>query len=189
MKGLIEIDIPDAKKFIPKFIHDEIKILSYNNEKLIEVYNYFNKCFDFYLILSKKEEVKSNYLKEKDYFETLNYFETVRNNISYLKNSFYNSEQNYIDDLLKINQIIKDKFENYNDEISNEMIDNIKEEEMKKNLNKNMNIIEKIEKQFLFKKNPEEVKKNRIESALGIVKEERPIFNYLGKILKKKKIE
>ena len=189
MKGLIQIDIPDAKKFIPKFIHDEIKILSYNNDLLIEVYNYFNKCFDFYVLLSKKEEVKSNYLKEKDYFEALNYFETARNNISYLNNSFYNSEQNYIDDLLTINQIIKDKYESYNDEISNEMIDNIKEEEIKKNLNKKMDIIEKIEKQCLFKKNPEKEKKNRIESALGIMKEERPIINYLGKILKRKKIE
>jgi hypothetical protein len=192
MLRLIDIEIPNHNLFKKKFILNEIDNLSYNNKLLFIIFNYFDKSFEFYKEISKKEEIKNNYLKEKEYFEVMNYFSKSRNNILYLINLFNNSEKNYIKDLLTINQIIKDKKEIYNDandDISKEIIDNIKEEENKINMKKNCDIIDKIEQQFIFGRNPENGTKNRIDSALGTLKEESPKFDHLGNIRKEKKIK
>ena len=196
MLNLIKIEIPNEDKFLPKFIKDEIENLVNNNKLLVEVNKYFNKCFDFYLIISRENGGKNNYLKEKEYFEALNYLEKARFNILYLNNSFYNAENNYIEDLSTINKIIKNKViiknniinMNNKEDLNNEIYENVKEEEEKKKaLKKNFSVIEKIENQFMFRRGLVDEKKFRIESALGIIKQKRPLYNYLGKIIKNEK--
>lgn len=199
MIKLINIHIPHDDKLLPRFIKDEIINLIYNNNLLKEVNTYFNESFEFYLILCSEEGGKNNILKEKDFFEVLNYLKNIRYNILYLINMFYNAENNYKNDLSTINKIINNKIiiknniidiNNKND-INNEIYENVQiEEEKKKNLKKNNSIIEKIERQFMFKNSLENEKKTRIESALGIYKEKKIMHNYLGKIIKnEKKIE
>ena len=191
MPRIIEIEIPNPHLFKQKYIYNEIENVSNNNKLLFHIYNYFIKSFEFYLEISKKEELKNNYLKEKEYYQVLNYFNKIRSNILYLIHSFNNSEQIYIKDLMAINQMIKDKNENYNDlneELSKEMIKDLKEEEKKININKNIDVIEKIGQQFFFGRN-KKLKIHRINSALDIKKEEKPIFDYLGNIRKLKKIK
>ena len=199
MIKLINIHIPHDDKLLPRFIKDEIINLIYNNNLLKEVNTYFNESFEFYLILCNEEGGKNNILKEKDFFEVLNYLKNIRYNILYLINMFYNAENNYKNDLSTINKIINNKviiknniidINNKND-INNEIYENVQiEEEKKKNLKKNNSIIEKIERQFMFKNSLENEKKTRIESALGIYKEKKVMHNYLGKIIKnEKKIE
>lgn len=199
MIKLINIHIPHDDKLLPRFIKDEIINLIYNNNLLKEVNTYFNESFEFYLILCSEEGGKNNILKEKDFFEVLNYLKNIRYNILYLINMFYNAENNYKNDLSTINKIINNKviiknniidINNKND-INNEIYENVQiEEEKKKNLKKNNSIIEKIERQFMFKNSLENEKKTRIESALGIYKEKKVMHNYLGKIIKnEKKIE
>ena len=109
---------------------------------------------------------------------------------------FYNSEQNFRNDLSTINKFINNKNViknniidlNNKDDINKEIIENVKiEEEKKKNLLKNNNIIEKIEKQFMFKNTQEKDKKIKIENALGIFKQKKSLYNYLGKIIKNEK--
>ena len=191
MLDLIKIKIPNEDKFLPKFIENEISTLISNNSLLKEVNIYFNKSFEVYLILSKEKYAKNNYLKEKEYFQTFNYFEKLRYNIMYLNNSFYNAETNYNEDISAINKLINSKNQienniinsNNNDDINNELY----KEELKKTMKKNNNLIEKIENQFILRKNPDDIKRYRIESALGILKEKKPQYNYLGHILKNQK--
>lgn len=193
---LIKIDIPNEEHFLPKIIEDEINNLINNNNLLTEVNKYFNVCFEFYLIISSEEEGKNNFLKEKEFFGVLNHFEKIRYNILYLINMFYNSEQNFRNDLSTINKFINNKAViknniidlNKKDDINNEIIENVKkEEEKKKNLLKHYNIIDKIEKQFMFKNTLEKDKKIKIENALGIFKQKKSLHNYLGKIIKNEK--
>ena len=194
MLRLIKIDIPNEEHFLPKIIEDEINNLINNNNLLTEVNKYFNACFEFYLIISGEEEGKNNFLREKQFFEVLNHFEKIRYNILYLINMFYNSEQNFRNDLSTINKFINNKNViknniidlNNKDDINNEIIEK-KEKEKKKNLLKNNNIIEKIEKQFMFKNTLEKDKKIKIENALGIFKQKKSLYNYLGKIIKNEK--
>ena len=199
MLNLIKIEVPNEDKFLPKFIENEIDNLINNNNLLLEVNKYFNKCFEFYLIISREEGGKNNYLKEKEYFEALNYLQKARFSILYLNNSFYNAENNYSEDLSTINKIIKNKVIiknniidiNNKEDLNNEIYENVKEEEEKKKvLKENRSVIEKIENQFMFRRGLEDEKKFRIESALGVVKLKKPIYNYLGKMIKnEKKIE
>ena len=197
MLDLIKIKIPNEDKLLPKFIENEITTLINNNHLLIEVNNYFKKCFEFYLIISKKEEGQNNYLLEKEYFQALYYFEKLRSNILYLNNSFHNAEINYCDDLFTINKFIKNKnviknniisINNNDNDANKEIYDKVKKvEEIKRKMKKSSSVIEKIGNQFMFIKEPEELKKLRIESALDIIKEKKPQYNYLGKILKNRK--
>ena len=45
MLYLIKINIPNEDKLLPKFIENEITTLINNNHLLVEVNNYFKKCF------------------------------------------------------------------------------------------------------------------------------------------------
>ena len=50
------LHIPDRKKFKEKYIFDETSCLIYNHNLLNEVYEYFQNCFEVYLILIKEVE-------------------------------------------------------------------------------------------------------------------------------------
>ena len=193
MLKLIKVKMPNEDKLLPKFVENEVSNVTNNNHLLIEISEYFNTCFEFYLGISWEDEGKDNYLKEKEYFEALNFFERARHNIISLNNSIYNAENNYNDDLLSINKIINNKILIKNNliqdnDIDNNIFENIQsQEENTKNMKKNNTVVEKIQKQFRFRRNKEEEKIYRIESALGIFKEKKKQYNYLGKIIKNEK--
>ena len=195
MLSLEKIKIPSKKNFISDYIMDENITVKNNNYLLTEVTNYFNKSFDFYLMLSKKEsEVADVKFTQKTFYKIIKYIKTARYNIIYLINSFNNSKKKILEDLT----IIK-KFLIRNNNLN--IINNIKAKEdeasfskkifknvllLENEKSKNLDIIEKIEEQFYFKRDDEAQKKRQIESALDIDKR-KEIYNHLGKIVVKKR--
>ena len=146
-----------------------------NNFLLAEVINYFNKTFDFYLILSEKEnDVQELKLNQQNFMKIIQYIKTARYNIIYLNNSFLNSKKKFLDDLIIIKKFLmrnKVKGDGQNNKKNTES----KISEFSKNIlgnalllekenNKNISAIEKIEKQFLFGKDEETQKKKKIEN-------------------------
>jgi hypothetical protein len=120
----------------------------------------------------------------------IKYIKIARYNLIYLNNSYINSKKKYLNDLIIIkNFLIRNNDINNNNKenissFSKKIIENVLLVEKEKN--KNMNIIEKIENQFLFKRNDEAQKIKRIENVLDIDKT-KPICDHLGNNLIKKK--
>ena len=73
------------------------------------------------------------------------------------------------------------------DKNMNELYDSIKQSEYLKK-NKNINVLDRIKDQLIFKRGEEQEKKYKIDRVLG-AKDTRTISNYLGKIVNNKKNE
>ena len=146
IKKFRNIIIPDNEKFIEKYVFDESENLIYNCNLLTEVSDFFNSCFEVYLILiNEVEEMNLNF---QNFTNILSSFEKARYNMIYIVNSAINT----------INIYNRDK--NFIDKISNKM-------GIKKRAIQNRLITNKIMNQFMFKKNPERQKKLMINSCLS----------------------
>ena len=189
--NLEKIKIPSQKKFISDYITDENDTVKNNNHLLTEVINYFNKCAEFYLMLSKKENESADVkFTQKIFFKIIKYIKTARYNIIYLINSFNNSKKKFLDDLTIIKKFLirnnnLNEINNINTteseiSFSKKLFNNFLLLENEKN--KNIDAIEKIEEQFIYKREDEAQKIKQIEDALDIHKR-KPIYNHLGKIV------
>ena len=146
IKKFRNIIIPDNEKFIEKYVFDENENLIYNCNLLTEVSDFFNSCFEVYLILiNEVEEMNLNF---ENFTNILSAFEKARYNMIYIVNSATNTINIYNRDM------------NFIDKISNKM--GIKKREIQNRL-----ITNKIMNQFMFKKNPERQKKIMINSCLS----------------------
>ena len=146
IKKFRNIIIPDNEKFIEKYVFDEYENLIYNCNLLTEVSDFFNSCFEVYLILiNEVEEMNLNF---ENFTNILSSFEKARYNMIYIINSATNTINIYNRDM------------NFIDKISNKM--GIKKREIQNRL-----ITNKIMNQFMFKKNPERQKKIMINSCLS----------------------
>ena len=194
MLGLIKIKIPDEEKFRAKYISNEVDTLNKNNYLLAEMIYYFNKCFEFYIVLSeKKDDVPELKINQQNFLKIIKYIQKARYNIIYLNNSYSNSKKKLLDDLIIIKKFLRrnenkakgvKKKEDKLAKFSKNILDNALLLEKEKN--KNTNTIEKIENQFLFEKDEETQKKKKIDNALDINRR-KTIRNYLGKIYGEKK--
>ena len=185
MINIVEIKIPNHKKFISDYITDENETVKNNNLLLSEVIAYFNQCVEFYMILSKKEnETFDLKFTQYNFFKIVKYIKIARYNLIFLNNSYINSKKKFLDDLTLIKKFL---IRNNSNDIKNvtnistfakKILGNnlLKENEK----NKNINAIEKIEKQFNFELSEENKKKKRIDTALEI-NQRKSIYNYLGK--------
>ena len=195
--NLEKIKIPSSKKFISDYITDENATVKSNNYLLSEVMGYFNKTSEFFLMLSKKEnEAADVKFSQKDFFKIIKYIKSARYNIIYLINSFNNSKKTFVEDLTIIKKfLIRNNNININKNIATEKEENNFSKKIFKNVvllekerDKNIDVIEKIEEQFYFKRNDEAQKKRLIENALDIDKR-KPIKDHLGNlVLKKRKL-
>ena len=195
--NLEKIKIPSSKKFISDYITDENITAKSNNYLLSEVMGYFNKTSGFFLMLSKKEnEAADVKFSQKDFFKIIKYIKSARYNIIYLINSFNNSKKTFVEDLTIIKKfLIRNNNININKNIATEKEENNFSKKIFKNVvllekerDKNIDVIEKIEEQFYFKRNDEAQKKRQIEIALDIDKR-KPIKDHLGNlVLKKRKL-
>ena len=107
------LNMPDKNKFKDKYIFDEVSCLYYNNNLLTEVTEYFQNCFEVYLILVK--EVDNMSLKPKNFHNALSAFEKARFDISFACNIAENALMNYNKDISiihKLNRVdmIKNKY-------------------------------------------------------------------------------
>ena len=192
MNDLIKLQIPHEKKFRMKYINSEIDTVMKNNFLLAEVINYFNKSVEFFLILSKKEnEAPELKLNQNNFLKIINYIKTARYNIIYLNNSFSNSKKKFLDDLIIIKNFLMrtgdGKNKNSEDKISKfskNILGNVLLLENEKS--KNISAIEKIERQFFFKKDEVTQKKKKIDIALDIHKT-KIIKDHLGRVYTNKK--
>ena len=142
--------MPHKEKFEDKYIFDEVENLFYNNNLLSEVLEFFQNCFEVYLLLIN--EVDDMSLKPKNFCNIMASFEKARYNICYCVNSSENALTNYNIDLRSINIF------NKNLGIVNNTIEK--------------NVHDKMMNQFIFKKNAERQRKLRIEACLNYRKDE-----------------
>ena len=161
------ISIPEKEKFEDKYIFDEVENLFYNNNLLTEVLEFFQNCFEVYLLLIN--EVDDMSLKPQNFNNIMTAFEKARYNICYCVNSSNNALTNYNKDLRSINKF------NKNLGIVNTTLEK--------------NVYDKMMNQFYFKKNAERQRKLRIEACLNYKKdEEENELIFTGRSDKSKKI-
>lgn len=139
------LNIPDKNKFKDKYIFDEISCLYYNNNLLSEVSEYFQNCFEVYLILVK--EVDDMSLKPKNFNNALSAFEKARYDISYACNLAENAMEDYSKDVGIINKLNRI--------------------EMIKNKLNNTGFSNKLRNQYSLKQNNDRQKRLRIEACLS----------------------
>jgi hypothetical protein len=144
------INVPKKEKFEDKYIFDEVENLFYNNNLLSEVLEFFQNCFEVYLLLIN--EVDDMSLKPKNFNNIMTAFEKARYNMCYCVNSSENALTNYNKDLRSINKFNKNL--------------GIVNNTLEKNVN------DKMMNQFYFKKNAERQRKLRIEACLNYKKDE-----------------
>ena len=161
------ISIPEKEKFEDRYIFDEVENLFYNNNLLSEVLEFFQNCFEVYLLLIN--EVDDMSLKPKNFNNIMTAFEKARYNICYCANSSNNALTNYNKDLRSINKF------NKNLGIVNSSLEK--------------NAYDKMMNQFYFKKNAERQRKIRIEACLNYKKdEEENELIFTGRSNKSKRI-
>ena len=163
------IKIPDNNKFVEKYVFDEFDNLKYNCDLLKEVSDFFNSCFDAYLILIN--EVDDMNLNFENFNNIISSFEKARYNMIYVINAATNAIKYY------------DKDMNFINKFNNKM--GIKKKIIQRNMLSN-----KIMNQFMFKKNPERQKKLMIDSCLSEVKredKEKQEINFSSYFNKKRK--
>ena len=146
------LNMPDKNKFKDKYIFDEVSCLYYNNNLLTEVTEYFQNCFEVYLILVK--EVDNMSLKPKNFNNALSAFEKARYNMSNVVSSSENGIKNYENDLKMVDKILKNEHK----------------EPMFKVRHKNLT--DKLRGQFIFKKNDERQRIIRITNTLKLRKDD-----------------
>ena len=145
------ISVPSKEKFEDKYIFDEVENLLYNNNLLSEVLEFFQNCFEVYLLLIN--EVEDMTLKPNNFNNVITSFEKARYNICYVINSSENAISNYNKDIRSINKFNKGLG------IINKDFDKLK-------------LSDKIMNQFIFKKNAERQRKLRIDACLNYRKDE-----------------
>ena len=163
------IRIPNSNKFEEKYVFDEYDNLKYNCNLLNEVFEFFNSCFEVYLILINEVDDMNISFQKLD--NILSSFEKARYNMIYVINTSSNAIKYYEKDMNFIN-----KFDH-------KLGINEKKNQRKLLTNKLMN-------QFFFKKNPERQKKLMIESCLSEHNRddsEKKAMNFLTNFRKKKK--
>ena len=161
------ISVPPKEKFEDKYIFDEVENLFYNNNLLSEVLEFFQNCFEVYLLLIN--EVDDMSLKPQNFNNIMTAFEKARYNICYCVNSSNNALTNYNKDIRSINKF------NKNLGIVNSSLEK--------------NAYDKMMNQFYFKKNAERQRKIRIEACLNYKKdEEENELIFTGKSDKSKRI-
>ena len=161
------INVPAKEKFEDNYIFDEVENLLYNNNLLSEVIEFFQNCFEVYLLLIN--EVDDMSLKPKNFSNIMTAFEKARYNICYCTISSENALNNYNKDLRSINKF------NKNLGIVNTTLEK--------------NAYDKMMNQFYFKKNAERQRKLRIEACLNYKKdEEENELIFTGRSDKSKKI-
>jgi hypothetical protein len=161
------INVPAKEKFEDNYIFDEVENLLYNNNLLSEVIEFFQNCFEVYLLLIN--EVDDMSLKPKNFSNIMTAFEKARYNICYCTISSENALSNYNKDLRSINKF------NKNLGIVNSTLEK--------------NVYDKMMNQFYFKKNAERQRKLRIEACLNYKKdEEENELIFTGRSDKSKKI-
>ena len=151
IKKFENISIPKKENFEEKYIFDEVENLYFNNNLLSEVLEFFQNCFEVYLLLIN--EVDDMTLKPKNYNNVLTSFEKARYNICYVINSSENAINNYNKDVRAINKFNK----------SLGILNNAFEKS---------HLTDKLMNQFLFKKNAERQRKLRIDACLNYRKDE-----------------
>ena len=162
------INIPNKEKFEEQYVFDEVENLFYNNNLLTEVLEFFQNCFEVYLLLIN--EVDEMNLKPQNFNNVMSSFEKARYNICYVSNSSENALANYNRDLISINKF------NKNLGIKNDSVE--------------QNVYDKMMNQFIFKKNSERQRKIRIDECLNHRKnEEENELIFTGKSHKNKKIK
>lgn len=185
MINIIKIKIPNHKKFISDYITDETETVKNNNILLSEVISYFNKCHEFYMLLSNKEnETFDLKFTQYNFFKIIKYIKIARYNLIFLNNSYINSKKKFLDDLTIIKKFL---IRNNNNDIKNVTnISTFAKKILGNNLllenekNKNINVMEKIERQFIFELSDEKKQKKRIDTALEL-NQKKTIYNHLGK--------
>ena len=188
-------NIPDKKNFLDDYVINEIITLKNNNILLTKVVNYFNKSSEVYFILSEqKDETIDIRLDKTNFLNVIKHIKQARYNIIYLINSFNNSKKKLVEDLTIIKKFLSrnkklnmDKnigLKKSNKSFSKKILKNPLLLEHEKN--KKVDIVEKMEDQFLFQRGEEAKKKIQIENSLKIDKEKQK-HNYLGKIINTRK--
>ena len=137
---------PNPEKFKEKYIFDECKALKHNNSLLIEVYEYFNGCYEVYSTLIR--EVNDMVLKVSDFNSVICCLEKARYNLNYLASSSKNASKNLDIDLNYIRKL-----------------NNLQKHQ--RTISKSIDIADKMSNQLCFKKNDEKQRKLRIEGALN----------------------
>lgn len=161
IKKFENISIPKQKKFEKKYVFDEVENLYFNNNLLSEVLEFFQSCFEVYLLLIN--EVDDMSLKPTNFNNVIISFEKARYNICYVVNASENAIKNYNKDIRSISKFNKGLG------IINNTFDK-------------MNLRDKFMNQFIFKKNEERQRKIRIDACLNYKKEEDDVNSYRKKI-------
>jgi hypothetical protein len=141
IKNYSNVSIPKEDLFKDKYVFDEVQNLSYNNNLLAKVFEFFKACYEVYGTLIR--EVNDMSLNLNSFNNIINCLEKARFNLSYLATSSKNALKNYNNDLQYIRKM------------SNE-----------NKLFEAIDVTEKMRSQFAFKKNDEKQRKLRIEAAL-----------------------
>ena len=150
IKKFENISIPKKHNFEEKYVFDEVENLYFNNKLLSEVLEFFQNCFEVYLLLIN--EVDDMVLKPKNYNNVITSFEKARYNICYVINASENAIDIYNKDVRIINKFNK----------SLGIINN----------GDKKHLTDKLMNQFLFKKNAERQRKIRIDACLNYRKDE-----------------
>ena len=150
IKKFENINIPKRQNFEEKYVFNELENLYFNNNLLSEVLEFFQNCFEVYLLLIN--EVEDMTLKPVQFNNVITSFEKARYNICYVINSSENAISNYNKDIRSINKFNKGLG------ITN------KDDRLK--------LSDKIMNQFIFKKNAERQRKLRIDACLNYRKDE-----------------
>jgi hypothetical protein len=144
------LNVPNKNKFKEKFIFDETSCLIYNNKLLLELTDYFEKCFEVYSILVT--EVNEVNLNSKEFKDVLSAMEKARFDICYATKAAENAILNYKNDL--------DIISKFN-----------KIEHLKNKLN-NKDLSDKLRNFTFIKRNPDIQRKLRIEACLSSKEED-----------------
>jgi hypothetical protein len=144
------LNVPNKNKFKEKFIFDETSCLIYNNKLLLELTDYFEKCFEVYSLLVK--EVNEVKLTSKVFKDVLSALEKARFDICYATKAAENAILNYKNDL--------DIISKFN-----------KIEHLKNKLN-NKDLSDKLRNFTFIKRNPDIQRKLRIEACLSSKEED-----------------
>ena len=150
IKKFENISIPKKSKFEEKYVFDEVENLYFNNNLLSEVLEFFQNCFEVYLLLIN--EVDDMSLRPKNYNNVLTSFEKARYNICYVVNASENAISNYNKDIRTINKFNKGL--GINNSVDKKYLP------------------DKLMSQFLFKKNAERQRKMRIDACLNYKKDD-----------------
>ena len=150
------IHLPNKNKFKEKFIFNELECLFYNNKLLKETSDFFRNCFEVYSTLIKN--VDKMELSLKNFCNLITLLEKGRFNISNIITISENGIERYENDLKVIKKVFKkDKdYLNIITKINNDS-NNDKHSE---------SFSDKLNNQFLFKKNKEKQRIFRIKNAL-----------------------